>query len=98
MATSAWKVYIEPASKARTNALNLWGAQLALNGAWSWIFFGAQKPAAALVEILAMFATISAYAFEAYKVDPAAAWLIAPYLAWTGLASALNAEIVRLNP
>lgn len=97
MAGSAWRVWRTPPSPARTRALALWGGQLALNGAWSWIFFGARKPRAALVEIAALGAAIAAYANEARKVDPVAAWMIAPYLAWTGFASLLNEEIARKN-
>ena len=97
MAASAYRVWRAPSSPARTRALALWGTQLALNAGWSWIFFGARKPAASLVELTAMFGTIAAYANEARKVDPLAAWLIAPYLGWTGFAGLLNEEIVRLN-
>jgi benzodiazapine receptor len=97
MAASAWRIWRAPSSPARTRALALWGGQLALNGAWSWIFFGARRPKNALVELTAMLATIAAYANEARKVDRTAAWLIAPYLAWTGFAGALNEEIVRRN-
>jgi tryptophan-rich sensory protein len=34
---------------------------------------------------------------EDTKVDHAAAWMVAPYLAWTGFAGALNEEITRKN-
>lgn len=97
MAASAWRVWRAPSSPERTRALALWGGQLVLNGVWSWLFFGARKPAAALVEIGALGAAIAAYAREARKVDPLAAWMVAPYLAWTGFASSLNEEIVRRN-
>ena len=98
MVASVWRVWSAPDSPDRTTALGLWFTQLALNGAWSGLFFGAQKPDLALVDIGAMLATISAYAVVAARVDTTASGLIAPYLAWTGLASALNFEIVRLNP
>lgn len=98
MTASVWRVWSAPDSPDRTTALGLWFTQLALNGAWSGLFFGAQKPDLALVDIGAMLAAISAYAVVAARVDTTASVLIAPYLAWTGLASALNFEIVRLNP
>jgi benzodiazapine receptor len=97
MAASAYRVWRAPPSPARTRALALWSTQLVLNTAWSWLFFGARKPAAALIDLTGMWATIAAYANEARKVDPIAAWLIAPYLAWTTFAGVLNEEIVRLN-
>lgn len=98
MTASVWKVWSAPDSPDRTEALGLWVTQLALNGAWSGLFFGAQNPSLALVDIGAMLAAISAYAVVAARVDTTASLLIAPYLAWTGIASALNFEIVRLNP
>lgn len=98
MTASVWRVWIAPDSPDRTKALGLWAVQLALNGTWSGLFFGAQNPSLALLNIGVMLAAISAYAVVAARVDTTAAALIAPYLAWTGLASALNFEIVRLNP
>lgn len=98
MTASAYRVWRAPPSPARTRALALWGTQLALNAAWSWLFFGARKPAASLAELIALFATITSYANEARKVDPIAAWLIAPYLGWTAFAGLINEEIVRRNP
>lgn len=97
MSVSAWRVWRAPSSPERTRALALWSAQLGLNGAWSWFFFGARKPRASLIELGGLFAAIAAYANEARKVDPAAAWMMAPYLGWTGFAGALNEEIARRN-
>jgi hypothetical protein len=42
---------------------------------------------------LAIVATVRAFA----RVRPAAAWLLAPYLAWVSFASVLNFAIWRLN-
>jgi benzodiazapine receptor len=97
MAASAWRVWKAPASPERSRALALWGTQLALNAGWSWVFFGARRPKAALAELATLAAAIGAYANEARKVDGAAAWMVAPYLAWTGFAGALNEEIARKN-
>jgi tryptophan-rich sensory protein len=95
MTASAWRVWRAPSSPERTRALAWWGTQISLNAAWTWIFFGARKPAAALVELSALLGAIVLYANEARKVDRAAAWLVAPYIGWTGFAGVLNEEIVR---
>ncbi len=97
IAVSGYRVWKAEPSPARTRALALWGSQLALNAAWSAIFFGARKPGAALLDIGALDVAVAAYANEARKVDTTAAWLVAPYAAWTGFATALNGDIVRLN-
>jgi tryptophan-rich sensory protein len=96
MAASAWRVW-RSASPLRGRALGLWGAQLALNAAWSPIFFGAKRPAAALGDLGALLFALGAYTATARRVDRAAAWLMAPYALWSGFAAVLNAEIVRRN-
>ena len=97
IAISGARVWQREASADRTKALQLWAAQLVLNGVWSPLFFGAKRPELALADIVLMLAAITAYALRARKVDAPAAWLMAPYLAWVSFATLLNAEIVRLN-
>ncbi len=98
MAVSAWRVWRQPSSKARTAALGLWGVQLGLNAAWSVLFFQEHKKRAALADLGALMGSIGAYSLVARKVDAPAAWLMVPYLGWCGFATALNEEMVRLNP
>jgi tryptophan-rich sensory protein len=97
MAASAWLV-VRSRGPAKGRALALWGSQLALNVGWSYLFFGKHRARAALVDLGLMFLLIGAYALTARKADARAAWLMAPYLGWTGFAGALNADIVRRNP
>ncbi len=97
IAGSATRVFDAPPSPARSRALALWGTQLALNAAWSVIFFGARKPKVAAVEIGLLLAAIAAYMAQARKVDRGATAMVAPYLAWTGFAAALNANIAKNN-
>jgi translocator protein len=94
MAVAAWLVW--RAGESRT-ALILFFAQLALNLAWSFLFFGARSPGLGLIEIvflwLAVAATIFAFAFR----SRVAAFLMVPYLVWVSFAAALNAAIFMLN-
>ena len=78
-------------------AMKLWWAQLALNFAWTPVFFGAQQIALALVVILLLLATIIAFIAAARRTDRTAAWLFAPYAAWVAFATLLNAAILALN-
>jgi tryptophan-rich sensory protein len=96
MATSGYRVW-RTSSPGRSRALRLWAAQLALNAAWSPLFFGARRPRAALADVALLLPTVGAYALAARKVDRAAAWLVVPYLAWTGFALWLNAGLVVKN-
>jgi benzodiazapine receptor len=80
-----------------SGALAAFGVQLVLNGAWSFCFFGARSPLAGLVDIALLWAAIVVTLELFRRVDRAAAWLLAPYLAWVTFAAALNLEIWRLN-
>jgi tryptophan-rich sensory protein len=78
-------------------ALSIFGGQLVLNTLWSIIFFGAQSPGGAFIEIvflwLAILATIIAFA----RISRPAAWLLAPYILWVSFAAYLNLMIWILN-
>lgn len=73
-------------------------ANLALNAAWTVLFFRARSPRAALAEIACLDAANLWLVSRAWRADRAAAAALLPYAAWTAFATALNAEIVRLNP
>jgi tryptophan-rich sensory protein len=97
MAIAAWRIVQAAASPARTASLTAFAIQLALNLLWSWIFFRRHALAAAFVEIIALWLAIAATAFLSSQLDALAAWLFAPYLAWTAFAAILNGAILRLN-
>lgn len=97
-AYSGWRVFRRRGIPGGRRALALYGLQLGLNAAWSWLFFGRHRVRLALADILALDAALAAYLLAARRVDRRAAWAVAPYLAWTGFATALNARITMLNP
>ena len=71
--------------------------QLVLNVCWSAIFFGAHRPGLAFGEILLLWLLILATMIAFRQLSRAAAWLMAPYLAWVAFAAMLNFFIWRLN-
>jgi tryptophan-rich sensory protein len=75
----------------------LW-LNMALNAGWCWIFFTAERPRPALVELLVLEASTLDLVRRAAAVDPAAAAALAPYAAWNAFAAALNTAIVVRNP
>ncbi|MDF1774391.1 MAG: tryptophan-rich sensory protein [Rhizobiaceae bacterium] len=75
----------------------LWIVQMVLNFLWSPVFFAAQQPALALATILSLLLIIVAFIRVAWHADRLSALFFAPYVAWVGFASALNAAIVFLN-
>jgi len=96
IAAAGWLVW-RRGPEGRT-ALVLWGAQLALNAAWTLLFFGLHRPAWALADIAVLELSIAGFALAAWPVSRAAALLFVPYLLWVGFAAALNAALWRLNP
>lgn len=97
MAVAAWLVWRRGGWAAQRRPLALFLVQLALNAGWTPLFFGLKSPGLALAEIgllwLAIVGTLIAFA----RVSRAAAWLLAPYLAWVSFAAALNFALWRLN-
>jgi translocator protein len=98
MAIAAWLVAGAEESTARTVSLFLFFVQLALNLAWSWIFFRKHAIAAAAMELFVLWASIVAMVYAFGQSEPVGAWLLAPYLGWVSFAAVLNASIWRLNP
>jgi len=96
MAVSAWLVWREYGRGARP-ALLVFFAQLALNAAWSGIFFGARLPGVAFAEIVLLWLAIAFNMLVFYPLNPTSALLLVPYLLWVTYASYLNFGIWRLN-
>ena len=88
----------QPESDQRRRALTLFGIQLALNFAWSPIFFGLRMIDVALVVIVLMLVLALATARAFKNLRAVAGYLLVPYLLWLCLATALNYETGRLNP
>jgi translocator protein len=72
--------------------------QIALNAAWSWVFFAGHNPRGGLVTIVALWVVIALTAFRFWQIDHMASVLLWPYLGRVTFATVLNREIVRLNP
>jgi tryptophan-rich sensory protein len=85
-------------SRLRGLAIGLFLIQLAMNYAWSPLFFRAHNMTGALTLIAAMFVTALATAVVFGRVRRIAGWLMVPYLAWLSFAAGLNWKTVELNP
>jgi benzodiazapine receptor len=77
---------------ARAYALNL-----ALNTAWSPVFFRAHRPWLAAAEAAVLTASTVDLVRRAAAVSGPAAGALAPYAAWTAFATALSTAIARRN-
>jgi len=98
MGLAAWLIWSKGWQRADVRlALIIFGIQLALNFAWSFIFFANQNLGAALIEIIVMWLAIALTVVVFYKIDHRAAYLLLPYLAWVSFATLLNYSLWRLN-
>lgn len=91
-------VLAEPPSQRRRTALTLFAVQLALNLAWSPIFFSAHDITVAKYVIYVMAVVAAGAAGQFLRLRRAAGWLLVPYLAWLIFATTLNSAIEDLNP
>lgn len=96
MGVAAWLVWRSPGPKRA--ALTLFGAQLAANALWSWLFFAWHRGALAAVEILVLLALIVAMIVAFWRISRLAALLMVRYLLWVSFASVLTWAVWRSNP
>ena len=72
-------------------------ANLAVNAAWSWVFFRGHRLGAAVGVAGALAMSSADLVRRTSRVSKPAAVLLAPYPAWCTFATALSAAIWRLN-
>lgn len=97
MAVSAWLVWRPAGFGGAGAALGLFIVQLALNGLWSYLFFGMHRMDLALVEVVVLWGAILAVTILFWNVNRLAGALLVPYLAWVAFASFLNFTLWSLN-
>jgi benzodiazapine receptor len=99
MAIAAFRILQRPTSTpGRGAALRLYWVQIALNIAWSWMFFAAQSPLLGfwniVLQLFAVLATFAAFR----RIDRIAALCLMPLAGWVAFASLINLVIWQLNP
>lgn len=82
----------------RGRALALFAVQLALNFAWSPVFFAWHRADIALSIIAAMIVGTFALILVVWRIRVVAGVLLYPYFGWLMFAALLNFEIVSRNP
>lgn len=97
IAVAGWRVWLARGLAGAWHAVAAYAVQLALNLAWSFMFFGARTIGAALAEIALLLAAICVNGWLFWRIDRLAGWLLAPYAAWVLFAALLNFELWRLN-
>jgi len=82
----------------RTAAIVAFAVQLALNLAWSPLFFGMHQITAALVLLVTLDLAVVIAVAAFFKVRLLAGLLLLPYLAWVLFATVLNWQFLEVNP
>lgn len=97
MGYASYLILRDGVGEQRKLALSLYASQLALNFAWSPIFFGEHKLGLGAINLVALTANIAACIWAFYPINKYAAYLLVPYLAWCSFATALNVNIWLRN-
>jgi tryptophan-rich sensory protein len=95
MAVAAWLVWRSDGNIRA--AMILFFSQLALNFAWSFLFFGARSPWLGLMDIAMLWLALVITVIVFFQKSAAAGLLMLPYLVWVSFAAILNLAIWRLN-
>ncbi|MGK2229919.1 MAG: benzodiazapine receptor [Methanobacteriota archaeon] len=91
MGVSLFLVYSAGVSRRDVRVgLVAFGVQMALNVAWTPVFFGLRRPGAGLVVVVLLWLSVLTTAALFDRVDRRASVLLLPYLAWLSFAVYLN--------
>jgi tryptophan-rich sensory protein len=85
-------------ARFRTAAIIAFIVQLAINLAWTPVFFGLHEMVIALAVLLALDVVVLVTAALFWRVRRLAGWLMVPYIAWILFATVLNWQFIQLNP
>ncbi len=95
IAFAGWLVWrLDPSSIA----LIFWGAQLVINAAWSWLFFGLRRIDLAFVDGTLLWIVVALFVVTAWPVTILGALLFVPYLVWALMAALLTWQVWQRNP
>jgi translocator protein len=97
MGVAAWLVWRQRGRLIAKWGLVLFAVQLALNAAWSPLFFAAHEPGWAFIDIVALWIVLASAVVVFFKTQRVAGILMTPYLLWVSFAAVLNAAIWSLN-
>ena len=98
MALALAMVLTAPGARGRGLAVVAFVVQLALNLAWTPLFFAAHRISGALALIAALDGLVLLTLVLFARVRPRAALLLVPYLGWALFATVLNWQFLTLNP
>lgn len=84
--------------RSKAMAMIIYALQLAMNFAWSIVFFNYEAYLMAFIWLMVMWVIVIICAFRFYGINKLAAYLIIPYILWLTFAAYLNFGAYVLNP
>ncbi|AWA29558.1 sensory protein TspO [Flavobacterium magnum] len=99
MGVAAGLVWAEIESRREevASALRFFWIQLALNAAWSFLFFMLKNPLLAFIEMIVLWLMIYETWYKFRRINAVSGWLFVPYLLWVSFALVLNGSLWWLN-
>lgn len=102
IAVSLWRLLgarplTGPSREGWRLALGAFFVQMALNAAWTPVFFSAHAIGLGLIVVAALLVMVLWTIRLTWRFDRTAAWLLVPYACWVAFATILNAAVLRLN-
>lgn len=97
MGISFFTIIIQPATKQKYVAVNLFLVQLILNLLWSYIFFELQSITYALIDVTLLLIFLIATIIYFFRLSKLAGYLLIPYLLQVIFATYLNIGLAILN-
>ncbi len=93
MGIATYRVWRRTSGDSRRTAMTVFAVQLALNAAWTPVFFGLEQFFAALLVIVLVWGSVLAMTIVYARRDRIAGAMVVPLLVWVSFATALNAAI-----
>ena len=97
IAIAGWWLWRRVGLRPARTAFAVYAVQLALNLAWSILFFSFRMIGAALIEVVVLLAAVLVTQLMFWRQDRVAGLLFVPYAAWVSFAMLLNAALWALN-
>jgi len=98
MCAALYLIHRWPRDRAASrSAQRLFAAQLALNAAWTPLFFGSRSPLLGLLDIVPLLGLVALTVRAFARLSRIAALVLVPYLLWVGFATVLNAAFCWKN-
>lgn len=97
MGISMARIVLSARSEERTDGIQVYLLQLAVNFVWSIFFFNLRTYGGALIVLALLLALIVWMIIRFRRVEKPAAYLQIPYVIWVAFAAYLNAGVWMLN-